>query len=158
MSNHAANDAQASTGSHDDESTASSTSAPDTPIGFYKRLAAWLTLYDHNLYLKDKVEGLQAAGPTSNEAAFTDAVVTERKQELRAHTSLQDWIQDHDPDGILMAQRNAALDHLGPLLEERSRLITEVVRTHNALLNTSTNSSGAADPRPHIKPRRATYI
>ena len=34
MSDHAVNDAQASTGSHDDESTASSTSAADTPIGF----------------------------------------------------------------------------------------------------------------------------
>ena len=50
----AANDAQASTGSsHDDESTASSNSAADAPIGFYnKRLAAWLTLYDQKVYLK----------------------------------------------------------------------------------------------------------
>ena len=41
--------------------------------------------------VKDKVEGLQAAGPTVNEADCTDAI-TERKtvdiNELRAHTSL----------------------------------------------------------------------
>jgi hypothetical protein len=33
-------------GSHDDDSTTASISAPNTPIGSYKRLAAWLTLYD----------------------------------------------------------------------------------------------------------------
>lgn len=66
--------------------------------------------------------------------------------ELRAYTSLQDWLQDHDPDGTLAVQRDTALEHLDPLLEERSRLNNEVVRTHNELRNTSTNSSGAADP------------
>ena len=46
MSDLAANDAQASIGSHDDDSTTTaSISAPNTPIGFYKRLAAWLTLF-----------------------------------------------------------------------------------------------------------------
>ena len=55
MSDHAANDAQASNGGHDDDSTTSSTSAPNTPIGFYKRLAAWLAHYDQKSYLKDKV-------------------------------------------------------------------------------------------------------
>ena len=43
-----------------------------------------------------------------------------------------------------MAQRDAAVDTLGPLLDERTRLIIEVVRTVN---NTATNSSsGEADP------------
>jgi hypothetical protein len=74
MSQHAANDAQASTGSHDDDSTTSSTSPPNKAIGFYKRLAAWLTLYDQKSYLKDKVESLQAAGPAANEPEFTNAV------------------------------------------------------------------------------------
>ena len=142
-------DAQASTGSHDDVSTTSSTSAPNTPIGFYKRLAAWLTLYDQKSYLKDKVESFQTAGQAANEPEFTNAI-TERKtvdvNELRAYTSLQDWLQDNDPDGTFLAQRDAAVDTLGPLIDERTRLIKEVVRTLTELNNMATNSSGAADP------------
>jgi hypothetical protein len=149
MSDHAANDTQASTGSHDDDSTTSSTLAPNTPIGFYKRLAAWLTLYDQKSYLKDKVESFQAAGPAANEPEFTNAK-TERKtvdiNELRAYTSLQDWLQDNDPEGNYLAQRDAAVDILGPLLDERTRLIKEVVRTLTELNNKTTTSSGAADP------------
>ena len=122
-------------------------SAPNKTINFYKRSAAWLTLYDQKSYLKDKVESLQAAGPAANEPEFTNAI-TERKtvdiNELRAYTSLQDWLQDNDPDGTFVAQRDAAVDTLGPLLDERTRLIIEVVRTVN---NTATNSSsGEADP------------
>ncbi len=78
MSDHDANDAQASTGSHDDDSTTSSTSAANTPIGFY--------------------------------------------------------------------QRDAAVDILGPLLDERTRLIKEVVRTFTELNDMATKSSSAADP------------
>ena len=138
--------AQASTGSHDDDSTTS----PNTPIGFYKRLAAWLTLfYDQKSYLKDKVESFQTAGQAANEPEFTNAI-TERKtvdiNELRAYTSLQDWLQDNDPEGTFLAQRDAAVDTLGPLIDERTRLIKEVVRTLTELNNTATNSSGAADP------------
>ena len=52
------------------------------------------------VYLKDKVEGLRAAGSTLIEAALTEAI-TERKtvdiNELRAYTSLQDWLQDNGP-------------------------------------------------------------
>ncbi len=66
--------------------------------------------------------------------------------ELCAYTSLQDWIQDNDTDGTLAAKRDTALEHLDPLLEERSRIIKDVVRTYNVLRNASTNSSGAADP------------
>ena len=148
MSDHAANDTQASTGCHDDDSTTSSTLAPNTPIGFYKRLAAWLTLYDQKSYLKDKVESFQAAGPAANEPEFTNAK-TERKtvdiNELRAYTSLQDWLQDNDPEENYLAQRDAAVDILGPLLDERTRLIKEVVRTLTELNNKTTTSSGAAD-------------
>ena len=36
---------------------------------------------------------------------------------------MQDWLQDHDPDGTTLAvQRDTALKHLDPLLEEGSRL------------------------------------
>ncbi len=73
-----ANDAQASTGSNDDESTTSSTSQTNKTMRFYKRLTTWLTLYDQKAYLKDKVESLQAAGPAANEPEYTNAV-TERK-------------------------------------------------------------------------------
>ena len=38
------------------------------------------------------------------------------------------------------------MDTLGPLLDERTRLIQEVVRTLRELNNTATNSSGATDP------------
>ena len=54
MSDQAANDAQASTGSHDDESTTSSHSAEEAPSNFHQRLAAWLTVYDRKVYLKEK--------------------------------------------------------------------------------------------------------
>ena len=150
MSEHAANNAQAPTGSHDDDSTTSSTSPSNKTIDFSKRLAAWLTLYDQKPYLKDKVESLQAAGPAANEPEFTNAV-TERKtvdiNELRACTSLQDWLQDNDPEGTFLAQRDVAVvETLGPLLDERTRLILEVVRTLRELNNTATNSSGAPDP------------
>ena len=150
MNEHAANDAQASTGSHDDDSTISSTSQPNKTIRFYKHLAAWLTLYDQKAYLKDKVESLQAAGgPAANEPDFINAV-TERKtvdiNELRAYTALQDWLQDNDPEGTFLAQRDAAVETFGPLLDERTRLIQEVVRTLRVLNDTATNSSGAADP------------
>ena len=150
MSDHAANDAQASTGSLDDESTTSSTSQPNKTTRFYKRLAAsWLTLYDQKVYLKDKVESLQSAGPAANEPDFTNAV-TERKtvdiKELRAYTALQDWLPDNDPDGTFLAIRDAAVETFGPLLDERTRLIQEVVRTLRELNETATNSSGAPDP------------
>ena len=46
----AANDAQASTGIRDDDSTTSSTSQPNKTTRFYKRLSAWLTLYDQKAY------------------------------------------------------------------------------------------------------------
>ena len=131
------------------DSTTSSTSAPNTRIGFYKRLAAWLILYHQKSYLKDKVESYQAAGQAANEPEYTNAI-TEQKtvdiNELRAYTSLQDWLQDNDPKGTLMAQRDAAVDTLGPLLDERTRLIKEVVRTLTELNSTATNSSGAPDP------------
>ena len=132
MSDQAANDDQASTGSHDDDSTTSSTSQPNKTTRFYKRLSVWLTLYDQKAYLKDKVESLQAAGPAANEPDFTNAV-TERKtadiNELRAYTALQDWLQDNDPEGTFLALRDAAVETFGPLLDERTRLIQEVVRT-----------------------------
>ena len=149
MSDHAANDAQASTGSHDDDSTTSSTSAPNAPIGFYKRLSAWLTLYDQKSYLKDKVESFKTAGQAANEPEFTNAI-TEQKtvdiNEIHAYTSLQDWLQDNDPEGTFVAQCDAAVDTLGSLLDETKRLVKEVVRTLTELNNTATNSSGAADP------------
>jgi hypothetical protein len=63
-----------------------------------------------------------------------------------SYTSLQDWLQDNDPEGTFLAQRDAAVDTLGPLIDERTRLIKEVVRTLTELNNTATNSSGAADP------------
>ena len=144
----AAND-QASTGSHDDDSTTSSTSQPDKNTRFYKLLSTWLTLYDQKSYLKDKVENLQAAGPAANEPDFTNAV-TERKivdiKELRAYTALQDWLQDNDPDGTFLTLRDAAVETFGPLLDERTRLIQEVVKTLRELNDTATNSSGAPDP------------
>ena len=75
---------------------------------------------------------------------------TERKtvdiNELRAYTSLQDWLQDNDPEETFLAQRDAAVETLGPLLDERTRLIQEVIRTLRELTNTSTNSSGTPDP------------
>ena len=149
MSDQAADDAQASTGSHDDDSTTSFTSQPNKTTSFYKHLSAWLTLYDQKAYLKDKVESLQAAGPAANEPDFTNAV-TERKtvdiNELRAYTALQDWLQDNDPEGTFLAQRDAAVETFGPLLDERMRLIKEVVRTLRELNDTATNSSGAPDP------------
>ena len=132
-----------------DDSTTSSTSQPNKTIRFYKRLSTWLTLYDQKAYLKDKVESLQAAGPAANEPEFTNAV-TERKtvdiNELRAYTALQDWLQDNDPDGPLLVLRDAAVETVGPLLDERTRLIQEVVRTLRELNDTATNSSGAPDP------------
>jgi hypothetical protein len=149
LASQAANDAQASTGSHDDDSTTSSTSQPNKTTRFYKRLSAWLTLYDQKAYLKDKVESLQAAGPAANEPDFTNAV-TERKtvdiNELRAYTALQDWLQDNDPEGTFLALHDAAVETFGPLLDERTRLILEVVRTLRELNDTATNSSGAPDP------------
>ena len=145
----AANDAQASTGTQDDESTTSSTSQSNKNTRFYKRLSTWLTLYDQKAYLKDKVESLQAAGPAANEPEVTNAV-TERKtvdiNELRAYTALQDWLQDNDPDGTFLILRDAAVETVGPLLDERTRLIQEVVRTLRELNDTATNSSGAPDP------------
>ena len=145
----AANDAQASTGTQDDESTTSSTSQSNKNTRFYKRLSTWLTLYDQKVYLKDKVESLQAAGPAANEPEFTNAV-TERKtvdiNELRAYTALQDWLQDNDPDGTFLILRDAAVETVGPLLDERTRFIQEVVRTLRELNDTATNSSGAPDP------------
>ena len=76
------------------------------------------------------MESLQAAGPAANEPEFTYAV-TEQKtvdiNELRAYTSLQDWLQDNDPEGTFLAQRDAAVETLGPLLGERTRLIQEVL-------------------------------
>ena len=144
----AANDAQASTGSNDDDST-TSTSRTNKTMRFYKRLSTWLTLYDQKAYLKDKVESLQAAGPAANEPEFTNAV-TERKtvdiNELRAYTALQDWLQDNDPDGTFLVLRDAAKETFGPLLEERTRNIQEVVPTLMELNDTATNSSGAPDP------------
>ena len=150
MSDQAANDAQASTGSHDDDSTSLSTSAPNAPIGFYERLSAWLSLYDQKMFLKDKVDTFKAAGPVANEPELTNAI-TEQKtvdiNELRAYTSLQDWIQDNDPEGtFFVAQLQAAALNLGPLLDERTHLMKEVARTLAELNNTATNSSGAADP------------
>ena len=77
-------------------------------------------LYDQKSYLKEKVESFQAA----KEPEFTTAI-TERKtvdiNELRAYTSLQDWLQDNDPEGTFVAQRDAAVDNLGPLLDKRGR-------------------------------------
>ena len=112
-------------------------------------MAAWLTVYDRKIFLKAKVEGIQAAGAEPNSPDLTD-VMTERKtadiNEHRAYTSLNDWIQDNDTDGTLAAKRDTALQHLNPLLEERNRLIEEVIRTYNALRNVATNSSEAADP------------
>ena len=85
----------------------------------------------------------------ANEPEFTNAI-TEQKtvdiNELRAYTSLQDWLQDNDPEGTFAIQRDAAVDTLGPLLDDRTRLMKEVVRTLAELNNTATNSSGAADP------------
>jgi hypothetical protein len=67
MSDQAANDGAASSDSQDDYRTTSLYSAADAPFSFYKRMAAWLTLlYDRKVYLKDKVEGFQAVGPTVN--------------------------------------------------------------------------------------------
>ena len=57
--------------------------------------------------------------------------------EIRAYTSLQDWLQDNDPEGNYLAQRDAAVATLGPLLDERTRLIKEVVRTLTELENTA---------------------
>ena len=95
------------------------------------------------------MESLQAAGPAANEPDFTNAV-TERKtvdiNELRAYTALQDWLQDNDPEGTFLAQRDAAVETFGPLLDERTRLIKEVVRTLRELNDTAANSSGAPDP------------
>jgi hypothetical protein len=50
-------------------------------------LAAWLTVNDRKVYLKDKAESIKAAGAESNSPELTDAV-TESKtvdiDELRA--------------------------------------------------------------------------
>ena len=112
-------------------------------------MEAWLTVYDRKIFLNAKVEGIQAAGAEPNSPELTDTV-TERKtadiDEHRAYTSLMnDWIQDNDTDGTLIAKRDTAVQHLDPLLEERNRLIEEVIRTYNALRNAATNSSDAAD-------------
>jgi hypothetical protein len=60
----------------------------------YKRLAVWLTLYDQQVYMKDKVVvDLQSAGPTVKNSELTDTITeckTVEINELRAHTSLQD--------------------------------------------------------------------
>ena len=70
-------------------------------------------LYDQKPYLKDKVESFQAAGQAAKEPEFTTAI-TERKtvdiNELLACTSLQDWLQDNDPEGTFVAQRDAAVN------------------------------------------------
>ena len=151
MSDQAANDVQASTGSHDDESATSSHALQEAPPNFQQRLAAWLTVYDRKIFLKAKVEeGLQAAGAEPNSPDLIE-VVTKRTtadiDEHRAYTSLNDRIQDNDTDGTLAAERDTALQHLDPLLEERNRLIEEVIiRTYNVLQKAATNSSGAADP------------
>ena len=49
-----------------------------------------------------------------------------------------------------MAQRDAAVNTLGPLLDERTRLIKLVVQTLTELNSTATNSFGAADPAPPV--------
>ena len=135
MSDQAANEAQASIDSQDDASTSSSHSKEEAPSNFQKHYlaASWLTAFDRKLYFKDNIEGMQATGAESNSPAFT-AAINDRKtadiDEHRAYTSLHDdWLQDNDP-----------------LFAERSHLVKEVVRTHNALRTASTNSSGAADP------------
>ena len=60
MSDQAANDAPASTGSHDDESTTTSSHAGEEAPR--QRLAAWLTAYDRKIFLKVKVEGRVSHG------------------------------------------------------------------------------------------------
>ena len=136
MRDQTANDAQAFTGSHDDESTKSSHALEEAAPNLQQRLAAWLTVYDRKIFLKAKVEGIQAAGADLNSPDVIE-MVTERKtadiDEHRAYTSLNDWIQDNDTDGTLAAKRDTALQHLDPLLEERNRLIEEVIRTYNVL-------------------------
>ena len=125
MSDQAANDAQASTGSHDDESTTSSNAAVEAPNNFQQRLAAWLIAYDRKNFFKAKVEGIQATGAEPNSPDLTSVVVTERQiadiEEHRAYTSLNHWIQDNDTDGTLAAKRNTTLQHLAPMLAERNR-------------------------------------
>ena len=79
------------------------------------------------------VEGLQAVGPTINNSELTDAITVSKTVEINklcAQTSLQDWLQDHDHDGNLPAQRDTALQHLDPLVEEKRRLISERGRPH----------------------------
>ena len=107
MSDHAANDTQASTGSHDDDSTTSSTLAPNTPIGFYKRLAAWLTLYDQKSYFKDKVESFQAAGPAANEPEFTIKKVVRTLTELNNKTTTSSGAADLIYDALAAAHQHA---------------------------------------------------
>ena len=137
------------TGSHDDESTTSSHALEEAQPNFQQHLAAWLTVCDRKIFLKAKVEGLQATGADLNSTDVLE-VVTESKttdiEEHRAYTPLNDWIQDNDTDGTLAAKRDTALQQLDPLLEERNRLIDEVIRTYNVLQQTATNSSGAVDP------------
>ena len=126
-------------------------------------MAAWLTVYDRKIFLKAKVEDIQATGAEPNSPDLTD-VVTERKtadiDEHRAYTSLNDWIQDNDTDGTLAAKRDTALQHLDLLLEKRNRLIEEVIRAYNVLRNATTNSSGAQTRRttPHTNKRRTTGL
>ena len=110
---------------------------------------ARLKVYDRKIFLKAKVEGIQAAGAEPYSPDLKD-VMTEHKtadiDKHRAYTSLNDWIQDNDTDGALAAKRDTALQHLDPLLEERNRLIEEVIRTYNVLRKAETKSSRAADP------------
>ncbi len=93
MSDQAANDGAASTGSHDDDSTISSISAADVQVKIFNWLAAWLTLYDQKVFLRDKVEGIQAAGPLVSNVDHAEAITDSNTVEINvlcAQTSLND--------------------------------------------------------------------
>ena len=71
----------------------SSISAADVPVKFFNWLAAWLTLYDQKVFLRDKVEGIQAAGPLISNVDHAEEITDSNTVEinvLRAQTSIND--------------------------------------------------------------------
>ena len=65
-----------------DDSITSSILAANVPVSFFKRLAAWLSLYTQNVFLRDKVEGLQMAGPPISSADLTEAITDSKTVEI----------------------------------------------------------------------------
>ena len=138
-----------STGSQDDESTGGSTSSDNRgqnpPTEFYKRLHAWMVLYDRDNHLQGEIAQQDAEATQGSRPERDAALVAKRTAEInleRARVSLRDWLRANDRNGELQTHFEKARDELSPRFQERHQRMRKVAVAYGALKDCQTSSSG----------------